>query len=103
MFLNSSPLPYASLPLPTPAWSSHLPSLRRASHSPTPPPKHVEIKLIHLLALLCGSNSFYFLWFHLYTGDKNLLLASLGYCNSKNETETLDIKVAEYKNPSEAE
>lgn len=39
----------------------------------------------------------------LYIEDKNLLLASLGYCNSKNETETLDIKVAEYKNPSEAE
>ena len=77
---------------------SHYPSLHRASHSP-PAKKNVEIKLIHLLALLCGSNSFYFLRFHLYIRDKNLLLASLGYCNSENEIETLDIKVAEYKNP----
>ena len=69
---------------------------------PTAPPgnpQNVEIKLIHLLAFLCGSNSFDFFWFHLYIRDKNLLLASLGYCNSKNEIETLNIKVAEYKNP----
>lgn len=72
-----------------------------AQNSPSPH-KNVEIKLTHSLAFLCGSNSFYFLCFHLYIGAKNLPLASLGHCNSKNEMEILNIKAAGNKGPWEA-